>query len=436
MTATDFKKWLAFGTGIGIEISGEDLMVTVVRARPSGIRVLGELTIRRFHEQTASEWGSNYSNFLKKLGVAHLSAGVLLPRDEVIVRQVLLPGVSDKDLASAIRFEIDALNPYSEEEAVFDWARIGKTSSILVGITRRSVLEGYNTRFAEAGVKVASFTFSAPAIYSALRLYSTPPPEGFLALEEVGDELEVYGESPARPLFSARVDRSAESAKTLAIAELRLAPETEPAALHDQLPQPRAVPEEYDLPRAALAYATAVAGACLLRPLAVNLLPREQRQSTSRLRFVPAIALASLAVLLLGAVVAYPKYADGQYLALLRTQIHTLEPQARRAVELDRKIAIARNRAQTLDTFRARTREDLDALSEVTKLLAPPTFLNSLQLSRDSVAITGEAEQAAALLKVLDSSRQFRGSAFVIPITRGQNGDIFTIRSTRQGVAP
>ena len=187
---------------------------------------------------------------------------------------------------------------------------------------------------------------------------------------------------------------------------------------------------------ATLAYATAVAGACLLRPLAVNLLPREQRQSTSRLRFVPAIALASLAVLLLGAVVAYPKYADGQYLALLRTQIHTLEPQARRAVELDRKIAIARNRAQTLDTFRARTREDLDALSEVTKLLAPPTFLNSMQLSRDSVAITGEAEQAAALLKVLDNSRQFRGSAFLIPIPRGQEGDIFSIRSTRQGVAP
>ena len=59
-----------------------------------------------------------------------------------------------------------------------------------------------------------------------------------------------------------------------------------------------------------------------------------------------------------------------------------------------------------------------------------------MQLSRDSVAVTGEAEQAAALLKVLDSSHQFRGSSFVIPIARGQNGDIFTIRATRQGVTP
>ena len=436
MKAPDFKKWLAIGTGIGIEIGGEGLLITVVRARPSGVRVLGELTIPRFQEQMASDWGSSYSSFLKKLGVAHLSANVLLPRDQVIVRQVLLPGVSDKDLESAIRFEIDALNPYSEEEAVFDWARIGKSSSILVGITRRSVLESYSTKFAEAGVKVASFTFSAPSIYSAMRVYSTPPPEGFLVLEEAGDELEVYGESPARPMFSARVDRSAASARTLAISELRLPPETEPAALHDKLPQPLEVPSDYDLPRAALAYATAIAGAYPLHPLAVNLLPREQRQATSRLRFVPAIALASMALLLLGAVLAYPKYADSQYLGVLRVEIHKLEPQARRALELDRKIAIARNRAQTLDTFRARTREDLDALNEVTKLLPPPTFLNSLQLSRESLAVAGEAEQAAALLKVLDSSHQFHGSSFVIPIARGQGGDIFNIHATRQGVAP
>jgi general secretion pathway protein L len=170
--------------------------------------------------------------------------------------------------------------------------------------------------------------------------------------------------------------------------------------------------------------------------LAVNLLPREQRQSTSRLRFVPAIALASIALLLLTAVLAYPKYATGQYRELLRAEIHKLEPQARKAVDLDRKIAIARNRAQTLDTFRARTKEDLDGLSEVTKLLAPPTWLTSLQLARDSLTISGESEQAAALLKVMDSSRQFRGSAFTIPIARGQNGDLFSIRAARQGVAP
>lgn len=436
MNIAGFRKWLAFGTGIGVEIGPDDLAVTVVRVRPSGVKVLGELAIPRFHQQTAGEWGDTYLSFLKKLGVGHLAASVFLPRDEVIVRQVTLPGVSDRDLAAAIRFEIDSLNPYSEEEAVFDWARIGKTSSVLVGITRRSVLDRFQTRFAEAGVKVASFTFPAPSIYSTLRIFATPPSDGFLVLEDAGEEREVYGESPARPLFSARMEQSAENARRVAIAELRLPPETEAAALHEKLPQPLAIPSGYDFARASLAYAAAVAVACPLPPLAVNLLPREQRQSTSRLRFVPAIALAGLALLLLGAVLAYPKYADRQYLALLQSQIRKLEPQARKALELDRQTAITRNRAQTLDTFRLRTKEDLDALNEVTKLLTPPTWLTSLQLTRDSITVAGEAEQAAALLKVLDSSHQFRGSSFVIPISRIQNGDIFTIRAIRQGVAP
>jgi hypothetical protein len=57
--------------------------------------VLGELTIPRFREQPAAEWGENYAAFLEKLGARHLAATILLPRDEVTVRQVQLPGVSD-----------------------------------------------------------------------------------------------------------------------------------------------------------------------------------------------------------------------------------------------------------------------------------------------------------------------------------------------------
>ena len=436
MTATDFRKWLALGTGVGIEIGRDDLLVTVARIRPSGVKVLGELTIPRFREQAASEWGASYTAFLKKLGVAHLAATVLLPRDEVMVRQVALPGVSDKDLAAAIRFEIDSLNPYSEEEAVYEWVRIGKTSSILVGITRRSVLERYTTLFTAAGLKIASITFSAPAIYSAVRLVSDPPADGFVVIEQAGDEFEIYGESPAHPIFSARLDQPAERGRAVAIAELRLAPETEAATLHSTLPQPVAAPSDYDLARATLAYATALASAWSVRPLAVNLLPAEQRQSSSRMRYVPTIALGALLLIAAGALAAYPKYADRHYLGLLKTEIQKLSPKAKKAAALDNEIANIRNRSQTLDNFRRHSKEDLDALSELTDMLAAPAWLNALQLTRDSVTISGEAEQAAALLKLLDGSHQFRGSTFTLPIQRTAGGEAFSIRATRQGVTP
>lgn len=436
MKLNDFKKWLAIGTGVGIEIGRQDLTVTVARVRPNGVKILGELSIARFHETPATEWGAAYASFLKKLGVAHLAAMALLPREEMMVRQISLPGVADKDLASAIRFEIDSLNPYSEEEAVFDWARIGKTASILVGFTRRSVLDRYNTLFAEAGVKVASFTFSAAAIYSSVRVLSTPSPDGFVLLEEDRDEVEVYGESPARPLFTARLDGSAAKAAMLAIAELRLSPEIAPVKLHHALPQPVAMPVDYDLSRAGLSYATAVSSAVPFRSLAINLLPPEQRQASSRLRYVPTIALASLALLLAGAAIAYPRIADRQYRGLLQTEIQKLEPQAKKAADLDRQIATTINHTQALDNFRRHSKDDMEALSELTKVLTPPAFLISLQLTRDSVTLSGEAEQAAALIKLLDGSHQFRGSSFTFPMQRTSTGEAFTIRTSRQGVTP
>ena len=436
MKLPDLGKWLAIGTSAGVEIGRENLTVTVVRARPTGARVLGELIIPGFREKSASEWGATYADFLAKLGGSHLTATVLLPREEVMVRQIPFPGVTDKDLAAAIRFEIDSLNPYSEEEAVFDWARIGKTPSVLVGFTRRSLLERYRTLFAEAGVKVASFTFSAPAIYSAVRLLSRPAADGFLLLEEEGEELEVYGESPSRPLFSARLDGSAARARTLAVAELRLAPETEPAQLHDALPKPKAAPAEFNLIASALPYATALAGASLSPALAVNLLPPELRQTSSRMRLVPTFALTALALFFSIAALAYPKYADRRYLGLLHDEIRQIEPRARKAVELDRQIAITRNRTQMLDNFRLRTKADLDALNDLTIVLAPPTWLNSMQLTRDSLNVLGSTDQAAGLVKLLDGTKQFRGSNFTSGPAKAGSGEVFGIRSQRIEVAP
>ncbi len=86
-------------------------------------------------------------------------------------------------------------------------------------------------------------------------------------MEPAEDGLEVYGESATRPIFSARLDQPSDRVRTLAVSELRLPPETEAAALRDQLPRPLAQPETYEPSRACLSYAAALAGAGPLRPL-------------------------------------------------------------------------------------------------------------------------------------------------------------------------
>ena len=71
MIPAELKKWLAFGSGIGIEIAGphgsESLRVLAVRVRPNGARVIDQLAIEDFPHQPAGVWGTEYTAFLRKL---------------------------------------------------------------------------------------------------------------------------------------------------------------------------------------------------------------------------------------------------------------------------------------------------------------------------------------------------------------------------------
>ncbi|MGC9970920.1 MAG: PilN domain-containing protein [Bryobacteraceae bacterium] len=430
----ELRKWLAIGAGVGIQIGEADLTVVITRVRPTGTRVLGATTIARFRERPAAEWGAEYNEFLKRLGGSYLSATVLLPRRDLIVRQLALPGVADRDLAAAIQFQLDSLHPYGEDEAAHAWCRIGRSGAVLIVIVRREVLERYVALFSEAGIRTAGFTFSAAAVYSGVRLLSTPPRGGFLALSEGESGLEIYGESEAKPIFSAAFELPRDNASALASAELRLAPETEPLELSALLPAPHAAPTGYDSSRNTLVYAAALAGACPRLALPLNLLPPEHRTSTSRAMFVPSVVLAFLLALVLVALVSITPVEDRKYLAALGSEIARLEPRARKAGALDRAIDQLRARASLLDSVRQRSKADLDALAELTRLLQPPVWVHSLEMNRNSAVLNGQAEQAAPLLKLIDGSPLFQGSEFTVPLSRAGKNEIFRIRTLREGV--
>ncbi|HXI40809.1 MAG TPA: hypothetical protein VNH83_12560 [Bryobacteraceae bacterium] len=435
LNIADLKKYAAFGSGVGIEIGRQHLEVTAARVRPQGIDVLGVTTIRDFGQRPAAQWGLEYNRFLQQAGASHLAATVLLPRRETIVRQIALPGVAARDLPSAISLQIDSLHPYGEDEVVHGWSRL-ENGSVLLGLLRRATLDRYSGIFAEAGIAVAAFTFSAAAIYVSHRLPVGQPPlpaKGFVAVAAgENGSLEVYGESAARPVFSADFDLPPERAVALAVAELRLEPDQAPLSLSGVLPVPRNNPVTNDLSERALPYAAALSGACPWLGSAVNLLPPEQRRSNSRAMYIPSIALGVVLFLVVGALVAQSSMEDRRYLKALEAEINQIEPQAKRSAILDRDILRAQTRSRLLDEFRGRTKADLDSLNELTSLLKPPTWTSMIDLSPGAGTITGETDQAAPLLKLLDASPYFQGSTFVGSIAKSGGNEQFQVRMARR----
>lgn len=440
MIAPQLRKWVAFGSGVGIEIEGapgeESLHVTAVRVRPNGARVLDGYTVQDFRHQAAGVWGTDYAAFLRKLGLSYAVATVLLPRRDVIVRELFLPGVSDKDLAAAVQFQMEGLHPYAEGDVVSSWARLPGTSFVMVAIARRDAIERYATLFAEAGIKVASFTCSASVLYSARRLFgSVAPAAGVVAGEWRNGQVEFYGESPSHPVFSASFELPPERAAALAIAELRLDPDTEPqtfqallvSSLRNGLPE-NSLPES----TSALPYAAALASACPHLSLSLNLLPVEQRQSSSRMVWLPSAALGAAVLMLVGAFFALPGYENRRYLSSLQREIAKAEPVANRSLVLDREVDTARRRIALLDQIRNQPKADMDVLNELTRILPPPTWVNMLDISRTQIQIAGETDQAAPLLKEIDASPLFEASEFTLPPVRSTSGEMFRIRTSRE----
>jgi hypothetical protein len=436
MIPAPFKKILAFGSGVGIQIVGprgsESLRIAAARVRPGRTKLQGGFTIEDFPHQPAGQWGTDYAAFVRKLGMRHAAATVVLPRADVIVRPLTLPGVSDQDLESAVRFQMDGLHPYSEDDIYSSWTRLPGTPLVLVAVARRETVERYAAPFEEAGIKIGGFTCSAAAVYSALRIFGARPAAELLAYEELGDEqhpqLEFYGESPARPVFSATFDVEPERAAALAAAELRIDPQS--ALVTEAVPLNALLGGEPPV-----AYAAALTSACPLLSLNLNLLPADRRQTGSVLRWVPTAAFALVALLLAAGLALLPGYQKDRTLRSLQAQIKQVQPQADRVAQIDKQIAEARRRIQLLDDIHRHTKSDIDVLAELTRLLPPPTWLSGTEINPHQVVISGETNQAEPLLRVLDASPLFESSEVQMQV-RMPAAEMFRIRTNREGVAP
>ena len=245
--------------------------------------------------------------------------------------------------------------------------------------------------------------------------------------------VEIYGESAARPVFSADFDLPPDRAVALAISELRLEPDQAPLSLGSLLPVPRTNPVANDLSQRALPYAAALCGSLPVaglggQPAAAGATPVQlARHVHPKHRAGSAAASCGWRVWSRNL-----RSKTGATSRRSKPRSRSIEPQAKRSAVLDREMLRAQARSRVLDEFRSRTKADLDSLNELTALLKPPTWTNMIDLAPGAATITGETDQAAPLLKLLDASPYFQNSTFVGSIAKSGGNEQFQIRTARR----
>lgn len=436
------RRALCFGSGTGLELGPRDLRAVIVRIRPSGPALVAETVIHAFRERPAADWGGELQKFLASHEAEPLAAVALLPREEVVLRLISLPGLSDEDAAAAIRLQADTLHPWGDDEdAAIDFQRLDGSPFCAVALARRETIDAYIDMFTEAGVKLAAFSLLASVVYRASRVYSASPALPRLAIAGPEDSLEggveVYGESESKPVFSAKFNSAVDRALALSAAEMRIDLPDEVHGVFHLLPVTRTAPDQIDLSDQARslrapAYAAALAAASLHLSQPLNLLPAALRRGTSKALYVPTLALCALLAVALIGLALEGRILERRHMERLQAEITRLEPAAKRLDAADRATAAMADRIRLIDGFRRRPQADLDALKEVNRLLPPPAYVQQLVIEDSTVMVSGEAEQAEGLLKKFDESPLFSETEFTMPLNRGQAGESFRLRTKRE----
>jgi len=453
-----------YGSGIGIEIRGDDLRVVAVRSRPAGVTVLGATTIVNYVGRPAGEWGAEYGAFARELGLGHVSAAVCLPRRDVVLRQIQLPPMGDKERAAAVRFQLDGLHPFGDEDVAFASAPLAAGAEFTI-IASAEVIEAYAELFGEAGVAIASFTVAPAALRAALRSRWNEPPQPFLIAERRGDVLETYGESAGRPLLSAEMNlRTASPGLALgrALADLRLETEALPLlvlagdpppdtdretgrasdwagrqtnAAAELLPEPIESPEGFDLSSWLVAFSTAVEGACPRLGLRANLLPEDRRQSDSRWLWAPTAALAALLGILAVGYAVRPIIQDRIYAAELQTRIDRLDAVNAEAEQARGRTEEILRKSETLEGLATRAEQDLRILRELSEVTPNSAWLSVLQIDDEGAQLSGVADRSAPLLSVLNDTRSLQEASFLASLRKTDEGEQFRIGAKRAETA-
>ncbi len=251
--------------------------------------------------------------------------------------------------------------------------------------------------------------------------------------------MDVYGESPAVPQFSAEFETSLERALSLARAQLRLPEDTEVRDLADLLPRLSSLRADQVLSdpvrsHFSPAYAASLVAACPHLGAPVNLLPDALRRGASRAIYLPTVLLLLILAGLGAALLLQNRWLEANYTKRLQAEIARLQPVVNRTAALDQESARILKQIRELDAFRVSSRRDLDVLLELTKVIEPPGFAQQLSINGTLVNLAGEVDQAEGLLKKLEASPLLKNLEFTAPLQRNpvNQNEMFRVKAERE----
>jgi general secretion pathway protein L len=168
----------------------------------------------------------------------------------------------------------------------------------------------------------------------------------------------------------------------------------------------------------------------------LNLVPATTRPvAISGVQRLAAWLAAAAAVLGLGLLLAHG-HAQERYLARLTDEIRRLDPEVKTVERLGAEIVEQKRLLAAVRAAEAGGLRPLPVLKELTELIPPDAWLQSVSMDGQGLEITGQAAAASQLIPLLDASPTLERVEFTAPVTKVQDKAQFRIRASWEEPAP
>ncbi len=393
---------------------------------------------------------------LEARGLKMRGVRVGLDRSLVTVKAIELPRTGAGELAQMVAFELERHVPFPSEEMRFDWRELPSKADgplrVLVLACERRIVERPLRLLEEPRRKPLALTAAChdlrallPRVVPArravwahrhggttelvflgrghLRLSRSVPVEdgrGLLAEIERTRPLIPWREFDAIWISGDDAERFLSEPE---LADLG-APVSEPPYTRAAAELVQALPDEE---RGAGLLALAVAAGSRRPPL--NLLPEAVRPwtfSTAQLALAATVAVTTVLGLTLVFAQAYQKE---RYLDRIAQEIRRIDPEVKTVERMLADVTQKKRVLAALGTVQDGRIQALPLMRELTNLIPQDAWLQALNMDRQGVEITGQANAASQLIPLLEASPWLERVEFTSPVTKGQGKEQFRVKA-------
>ena len=378
---------------LGIFIDGENLRLALLSRRFKKIQWIDGLSIDKFAEKPPSELQKQIAERLQKNNAVGCLSVLVIPRSQVVVRQIKLPIEAESNLAKVIEYQLAGLLPSDEASVTYDYFASGKqadakTIGVTIFVVLRSVLQQALGVCRAIGLKVDRIVPSNVVIGNYYLLL----PKRF----PFSNAVVVYVREQQAELIGF-VNRSFHQSRTIQFStddELVESFRAEVEVFREQAQMPDGVPldvflvghaekvwkadsggeglkihqisgstslgfeqagnklEDLKLTDYFLPITAALSGFERKNPIPINLLPSEERPQKSRWAWTSAYALLGINLVLLLCIGLRETVQQRIYARQLGQEVSRLEPEMKKVRSVESQLADLQRRSELLSKFR------------------------------------------------------------------------------------